>query len=273
MSYEIIGIDVGTTLTKISVESMADLLVFPSQDETRLQDSLKLLAPRQIGITGTGADRLQRHWPQGIRQFIEFDAWGAGCRYMLAKQEVEVQKPFLLVSIGTGTSIMSVTENTLQRVGGTAMGGGTLMGLAAIILGVADFNELLELARQGDRKHIDLLIEDICSPEKINLPAQLTAANLAKLVTQPDLNDQQTRSDLAHALLGLVGENIALLSCSLARANSIKQVVFAGGTLSDNVTLQKIISYVCSLQDCQAVFIRQSEFVGSVGALTLAAGF
>ena len=59
--------------------------------------------------------------------------------------------PKLLVSIGSGVSIIKVSDfNTFERVSGTMIGGGTLLGLANLLTGVKDFDQILDLSKQGD---------------------------------------------------------------------------------------------------------------------------
>ena len=55
--------------------------------------------------------------------------------------------PKLLVSIGTGVSIIKINDfNSFERVSGTMIGGGTLIGLANLLTGHRDFEKIIELA-------------------------------------------------------------------------------------------------------------------------------
>ncbi len=55
--------------------------------------------------------------------------------------EQEDNQPKLLVSIGSGVSMIKVDDfNKFERVGGTMIGGGTLLGLANLMTGVRDFD-------------------------------------------------------------------------------------------------------------------------------------
>lgn len=56
--------------------------------------------------------------------------------------------PKLLVSIGSGVSIIKVDNySSFERVSGTMIGGGTLLGLANLLTGVNDFERILELSK------------------------------------------------------------------------------------------------------------------------------
>jgi type II pantothenate kinase len=49
--------------------------------------------------------------------------------------------PKLLVSIGSGVSIIKVSDfSSFERVSGTMIGGGTLLGLSNLLTGVKDFD-------------------------------------------------------------------------------------------------------------------------------------
>ena len=62
----------------------------------------------------------------------EFEAWGEGERVLLARADFVPTTPHLLVSLGTGTSILRVGQDgRVARAGGTGLGGGTCAQLSA----------------------------------------------------------------------------------------------------------------------------------------------
>lgn len=51
------------------------------------------------------------------------------------------------MSIGSGVSIIKINNfDSYERVSGTMIGGGTLLGLANLLTGVNDFDRILELS-------------------------------------------------------------------------------------------------------------------------------
>ena len=48
-----------------------------------------------------------------------------------------------------------------ERVSGTMIGGGTLMGLSNLLTGEKDFDRIIELATKGDNRNVDMLVKDI----------------------------------------------------------------------------------------------------------------
>lgn len=56
--------------------------------------------------------------------------------------------PKLLVSIGSGVSIIKVNDiDKFERVSGTMIGGGTLVGLANLLINTNDFEEIQTLSK------------------------------------------------------------------------------------------------------------------------------
>jgi len=56
-------------------------------------------------------------------------------------------KAKMLVSIGSGVSIIKVQNNgQYERVSGTMIGGGTLVGLSNLLTGIKDFDQICELS-------------------------------------------------------------------------------------------------------------------------------
>jgi len=63
--------------------------------------------------------------------------------------------PYLLVTIGSGVSVLKVeSDDQYERIGGTATGGGTFWGLGKLLTKAKGFDELLELASQGDHRKV-----------------------------------------------------------------------------------------------------------------------
>ena len=60
---------------------------------------------------------------------------------------LNTEKCKMLVSIGSGVSMIKVSNNgKFQRVSGTMIGGGTLMGLSNLLTGVKDFDQITQIA-------------------------------------------------------------------------------------------------------------------------------
>ena len=93
--------------------------------------------------------------------------------------------PYLLVTIGSGVSVLKVeAEDKFTRIGGTATGGGTFWGLGKLLTGAKDFDELLSLAEQGDHRNVDMLVKDIYGADytQFGLPADLIASSFGNII-------------------------------------------------------------------------------------------
>ena len=192
-----------------------------------------------------------------------------GARALLEREGETAPERFLLVSVGTGTSAMLVQRGETVRVGGTALGGGTLTGLARALVGTADFESVIHLAQAGDRRRVDLLVADIYPRGDLPLPGEVNAASFAKLA-RGSQEPKPKPSDLAHALMGLLGENIGLICCGLAAAAGVDRIVYGGCTLRNNPILADILRMLAAVHGCEATILRDGAFTGAVGAMEIA---
>ena len=131
-SAESLGVDSGATLVKFCVRRSAGDLHFatwPAPSQDRVLALVERLAPERLGVTGCGSPGVLREIDRKAANPIEFDAWGRGANEMLERLGLANGSPYLLVSIGTGTSALRVEGDRVERVGGTSLGGGTALGL------------------------------------------------------------------------------------------------------------------------------------------------
>ena len=88
------------------------------------------------------------------------------------------------MTIGSGVSLIKVNGiNSFERVGGTMIGGGTLLGLSNLLTGIYDFDTIIEKAQAGQNANVDMLVSDIYgenSPFK-ELAGDLLASSFAKV--------------------------------------------------------------------------------------------
>ena len=271
-----IGLDSGLTLTKFAIEDAEGEVRFESilsSDRDAVLRRIAELAPSQVGLTGGGATRLSEALTIPTAAIGEFAAWGAAARDRVthsgafASSDGPTPQRFLMVSLGTGTSVLLVDGLSAQRVGGTALGGGTVMGLGRALTGVTTFEELCELAAKGDRKRVDLLISDIYQPGEIALPSDATASAFGRLGR--DGAEAADTADLAAGAMNLVSENIALLCGSLANATQTRHVAFGGSTLCGNPTLAEGLTGVLAMLGVQSTIFEGGEYAGALGALEL----
>ena len=255
------GIDVGATLCKLALRRDGwETATCPSSDLDAARAVVERWRPARVVATGGGADALgDTVAGVAVAHVSEFEAWARGAPLLAGEEGLDLPARYLLVSLGTGTSVLSLDDGRVGRVGGTALGGGTVLGLGRLLLGVESFAELAALAQRGDRRTVDLLVGDVYRGDRAPLLRDLTAASFAKL-------DSRRPEDLAHALMGLVGENVALLCGGFARGLTIAGVLYCGSTLAENPALRAIVAEITTLFGHQPWFLERGAFCGAVGA-------
>ncbi len=274
MSGAVIGADVGATLVKLAIRTQhghTRLQLASTHAIEEVARDIESAGPERVGITGGGAPELARHLSFDTTWADEFEAWRRGAREMLRDDASHRADRYLLVSLGTGTSAMLVEGETVRRLGGTALGGGTLMGLGAALVGTASFDDLVALAGKGDRRRVDLLVSDIYRSGEAPLPGDISASSFGKLAHwASERPPSPAPADLAHAIVGLVAENVALICNGLAAAAHIQQIVFAGSTLRTNTPFVEILGLVAATGGRKVIFLENGEFAGALGALAIA---
>ncbi len=262
--YSTAGIDAGATLCKLArFGDVIEAHRFGPTDVESVRAQLKRWDPQSVTATGGGALRFHESLSEwDVRIVPEFEAWARGATILAERSGQKLSDPYLLVSIGTGTSALRVHDTEIQRIGGTALGGGTLMGLGQLLTGAQNFEDLVAMAVRGDRSRVDLLVGDIYPGGDAPLPPEINAASFAKL-------DSRRPEDLARALMGMVGENIALICSQVARAAQIQTVVYGGTTLHQNKPLEDVIDWVTRASGLAPEFLPDGAFCGAVGAAAM----
>ena len=103
--------------------------------------------------------------------------------------------PKILVSIGSGVSIIKIdSKNEFSRIGGTALGGATLLGLSNLLIGTNDFKEIQALCEEGDNSKVDTMFNELSEfGTEQELPTGLVACTFGKIATS-ELNGEELRN-------------------------------------------------------------------------------
>lgn len=186
--------------------------------------------------------------------------------------------PLILVNMGSGVSILRVDSprlNDYVRVGGTACGGGTFLGLARALTSAETFEEALVLAQRGDASKADKLVRDIYGEEgcgSLGLAGNLTASNFGKFGENPTGEDRCSEQDVARSLLQMVTQQSVLLATAFAKFEKcLDRVFFVGGFVDEpnHIARSAIAANFRNLGGC-AYFLRHSDFLGALGSLKCA---
>jgi hypothetical protein len=264
----VIGIDVGISTTKIVGINQDGVVVSPirikaTDPVTSLYGAFgKYLYDNKISlddiehvmITGVGAAYIDSPiYGLPTDKAEEFMADGLGAWYEIGKREM------IVVSMGTGTSLVQCDEKGIRHIGGIALGGGTLTGLSRIMLKTDDINQVVSLAMGGDLSNIDVRIGDISPNALPGLPKHATASLFG------NARSNASREDIALGIITTVLQTIGS-SCILASLNSgIREYVLIG-----NLTLlpqcKEVFPALEKLYKVRFIIPKYSEFCTAIGA-------
>eukprot|EP00095_Tigriopus_kingsejongensis_P003201 maker-scaffold50_size457468-snap-gene-0.18 protein:Tk03201 transcript:maker-scaffold50_size457468-snap-gene-0.18-mRNA-1 annotation:"hypothetical protein DAPPUDRAFT_327249" len=182
--------------------------------------------------------------------------------------------PYLLVTIGSGVSIIKVRSDTdFERIGGTATGGGTFWGLGKLLTGAKGFDELLELASRGDHRQVDMLVKDIYGErqdyQSLGLPADLIASSLGKAIQSDGERHTFSDADIARSLLYMISNDIGQIASLYAMLHDIKTMYFGGFFLRHHPVSMHTVRYSVNYWSkgrVQANFLRHEGYLGAIGA-------
>ena len=187
----VIGLDVGTSTTKILAMNEAKEILYTERVSASEQlTSLFGAVGSLLYKTGLRLDQVCRFMTTGVgASFIEGDILGIPTSKVPEIEAMGEGGLFLagvdkaiVTSFGTGTTFAAASfEEGVRHVGGIAMGGGTLSGLAARLFGIDRFEDLAELASRGNIYNVDKSMKEISHDQVSNLPDFATASNLAKV--------------------------------------------------------------------------------------------
>ena len=187
--------------------------------------------------------------------------------------------PYLVVTIGTGVSILRVDgPRQYERVSGSTIGGGTYLGLIRLLTDVEDFDDVMRLAECGNPSKVDMMVGDIYGEnsdalEKLGLPSNLVASSFGKLVSKDDPAAGLKQEDLARALLLMITNNIGQVAYLNAKIFQTPRIYFVGNFLRHNTISQRRLSYAInywSKGEMEALFLEHEGYFGAMGAFLLA---
>lgn len=236
----VVGIDVGGSTTKIVGFAPGGKLLSPifvqatdpvtsiygAFGRFTLENGLSLDEIDRIMMTGAGSRAIQSPiYNRECKSVSEFSSTGIGGLYLSGLDEA------IVVSLGTGTAIIHAkrAENgaITEYLGGTGVGGGTILGLSRKMLGIGSIEHLEQISEGGDLGQVDLRIKDISKSGTFKgVNENLTASNFG------NLSDLASKKDIALGIFNMVAETVAMMSIFAARQFGIKDIVMCGNLTS-----------------------------------------
>ena len=248
----VIGIDVGGSTTKIvgikdgtCIQSPMNITaadpitsLFGAFGKYLYDNNIALEEVEHVMLTGVGASGVATPiYGLPTTHVDEFQADGLGARFSSSLERL------IVVSMGTGTTLVRVNGDAINHIGGISMGGGTLQGLSHLLLKTNDISEVVEMASHGDIAHINLQIQDISKGAIEGLPMHATASLFGKVVS-----GNANNNDIAKGIICMVLETIG--SCAVL------------SQINDGIKDFVLIGNLTQLPECQVIFPMMENLYG-----------
>ena len=262
-----IGIDVGISTTKIvgirEGKVIKPLRIKATDPVTSLygafgkylyDNRIELFDVERVMLTGVGAHYINKPvYGLSTAKADEFLADGLGAQF-----ESKLQR-MIVVSMGTGTSLVLCDGNEVRHIGGIGIGGGTLSGLSRLLLQTDNINEIIALANKGDISRINLQIKDISTSPLPGLPMDATASLFA------NAQANASREDIALGLIGLVLQSIGSATILSSLNSDIRDFVLIGN-LSLLPQCELLFPVMEKIYDVRFIIPKNSEYCTAIGA-------
>jgi len=263
----VIGIDIGGSTTKIvgiqGNDPVTPMLVKAADPIASLfgafgkfvdHNLLELSDISRIMITGVGASFIDRPiygLPTG--KVEEFLSNGYGGLYLSGLERA------VICSMGTGTALVSAAGDEIEHMGGTGIGGGTILGLATRMLNVRDTEVVSQLAEGGNLSNVDLMVGDITQDLLPGLPPHTTASNFGRI------KEMATPSDIAAGILNLVFQSIGVTASFAVRSVGVRDVVLIGNLSCIRICVD-VFDQLRDLFNINFIIPKHSEYGTALGA-------
>lgn len=266
MDQIIIGLDIGGSTTKVvgfQNQQLLERVFVKSSDPVAAaygglgkflsSNNRKLENVQEIRLTGVGSSYVNNNLLDlETVKANEFESVGLGGLYLSGLDEA------IVVSVGTGTSLVYSNKETTEHIIGTGVGGGTILGLSNKIFNYRNFDSIAELALQGDLANVDLLVRDI-SKHVPGLSEEATASNFG------NVNDDARPEDLAAGVLNMVFQSIGTMAVLAARLKNIKNIVIVGSVVN-TAEAQNILSQFSDMYNVNIIVPQEARFSTAIGA-------
>jgi type II pantothenate kinase len=263
----IIGIDIGSTTTKaVSIDSGGHIKKIKTKamdavtsatgalGKMIVENDVKMTEIRKIMITGAGASKIQNDiFGIPTEKVDEISAIGIGGMFLAKRENI------IITNIGTGTAIIEAKGDGISHLGGSGVGGGTILGLAKKLLMTSDFNSVMKLAERGNLNQVDLLLEDIMETDISFLNKESTASNFGKML------DTARNEDIALGIVNLAYQVIGMLSVFAAKSKNIDRIIITGRG-SNNPIGKQVLSAITDMYAVHFEYPQDAEYTTAIGA-------
>lgn len=252
---KIVGYDAGTIFSPMLVTATDPIAsVYGAFGKFLDANKLDLKSVERIMVTGVGASYITAPlYGIATGKISEFLAIGTGGLFLSGLTNA------IIVSMGTGTAFIKADPKGIRHLGGSGIGGGTLLGLSNRMLNVRHFNDLVETAIDGSLANVDLTIGDISHDPLVGLPADTTASNFG------NISDLATKSDLAMGIINLVFQTIGMIAIFASRIDATQDIVLTGN-LTNVPQSKDIFEHLNRLFEINFITPTNAEYATAAGA-------
>ncbi|MEY8355150.1 type II pantothenate kinase [Lachnospiraceae bacterium 54-53] len=262
-----IGIDLGGSTTKIVgfQDNKLKIPTFVKADNPIASlfgalgkfiydNGIQLSEIEKIMITGVGSAYVEQPL-YGIPTYKvnEFTCNGLGGQYFTGLNDL------IVVSMGTGTSLVQVNGDKIVHTGGIGIGGGTILGLSSLLLKTQDISQIMDLASRGNLSNIDLQIQDISKAPLPGLPLSATASNFGKV--RSIVSEEDIAVGIINMVLQVIGKSAILSSLN----SNINDFVMTGN-LAKFPQCKEVFQSLETLFDVHFIIPEQAEYGTAIGA-------
>ena len=263
----VIGIDVGISTTKIvgicDGTVVAPMRIKATDPVSSLygafgkylyDNKIQISGVEHVMLTGVGAAYITKPvYGVPTSKAGEFVADGLGARHESGKDTI------IVVSMGTGTSLIRCEGDRIEHIGGIGIGGGTLQGLSRLLLKTDDIRTVSEMAMRGNVSNINLRIGDISAKPLPGLPMSAVASLFG------NARSDAPREDVAIGLIWTVLQSVGQSAVLASIGSSIREYVMIG-----NLTLlpqcRMVFPAIEKLYGVKFIIPEYSEYCTAIGA-------
>lgn len=263
MNY--IGIDIGTSNIKI-IETNEKLEIKNKKIFEKINPNIALEEfintyninlndVKQVVITGVGTDKFEENlFKCSVKYVPEFIAIGNSGKIILNNEDA------IIASAGTGTAFIMNQGSTITHIGGTGVGGGTLVNLCKIVAPDIRFDEINYAIENGNLENVDLRIKDVTTNNIETLPADITAANFGKL------NNKASNNDMILGIVNMIFETIGVMAALIAKGNKIKKIIVIG-QIAKIPYAREVLNKIEKLHNVEFLIPENPEYMTVIGAV------
>lgn len=255
MNY--ISMDIGTSNIKIietdeNLNIKNKMILEKMEPEKALENFLEenkinLKNIEKIIVTGVGANNMSdKFLNTQVAKVPEFIATGS------------IEENVIIASVGTGTAFIKNENGVMNHLGGTGVGGGTLINLCKKINPEISFEDIRNAESTGSLENVDLTIQDVTTEKIKTLPKDTTAVNFGKL------NEKATEQDIVLGIMNMIFETIGVMAALAAKGSNITKII-AIGQIVNIPYARKVLDKIEKLHNVKFIIPENAEVRNSNG--------